>query len=91
MISFQPKLQFRALSAAFVLLTWTFTSKKKSLNIRWWDAENVIGNQKSGVLSTFFKRIGLKKGRDASITVTARIRNIYVLKGRHVGLPFRNV
>lgn len=36
------------------------------------DAANVIGNQKSGELSHFFKRIGLKKGRCAAITATAR-------------------
>jgi transposase len=36
------------------------------------DASNVIGNQKSGELSHFFKRIGLKKGRSAAITATAR-------------------
>ena len=36
------------------------------------DASNVIGNQKSGELSHFFKRIGLKKGRCAAITATAR-------------------
>jgi transposase len=36
------------------------------------DAANVIGNQKKGELTNFFKRIGLKKGRCAAITATAR-------------------
>ena len=36
------------------------------------DAANVIGNQKNGALVAFFKRIGLKKGRGAAITATAR-------------------
>lgn len=36
------------------------------------DAANVIGNQKQGHLTNFFKKIGLKKGRGAAITATAR-------------------
>jgi len=36
------------------------------------DAANVIGNQKEGTLVNFFKRIGLRKGRCAAITATAR-------------------
>lgn len=36
------------------------------------DAANVIGNQKDGPLVHFFKRIGLRKGRGAAITATAR-------------------
>lgn len=36
------------------------------------DAANVIGNQKDGLLVHFFKRIGLRKGRGAAITATAR-------------------
>jgi transposase len=45
---------------------------KNPLAIAFRDAANVIGNQKSGELTTFFKRIGLKKGRGAAITATAR-------------------
>lgn len=36
------------------------------------DAANVIGNQKEGYLSSFFKKIGLKKGRLVAITATAK-------------------
>ena len=36
------------------------------------DAANVIGNQKEGPLTHFFKKIGLRKGRCAAITATAR-------------------
>ncbi len=36
------------------------------------DCANVIGNQKKGPLTDFFKKIGFKKGRCAAITATAR-------------------
>lgn len=36
------------------------------------DAANVIGNQRSGELTIFFKGIAFKKGRCAAITATAR-------------------
>ncbi len=36
------------------------------------DAANVIGNQKNGELTMFFKRIAFKSGRCAAITATAR-------------------
>lgn len=35
-------------------------------------AANAIGQQKSGALTRFFKRIAFKKGREAAITATAR-------------------
>lgn len=42
------------------------------LSIALRDCANVIGNQRSGHLTNFFKRVGLKKGRCAAITATAR-------------------
>lgn len=42
------------------------------LSIALRDCANVIGNQKSGNLQSFFKRISMKKGRCAAITATAR-------------------
>jgi transposase len=49
------------------------TPKGKSILARAFrDAANVIGNQKNGHLTNFFKKIGLRKGRGAAITATAR-------------------
>lgn len=45
---------------------------KNPLGLALRDAANVIGNQKTGQLVHFFKRIGLRKGRGAAITATAR-------------------
>jgi transposase len=45
---------------------------KNTLALALRDATNVIGNQKQGYLSSFFKKIGLKKGRFTAITATAR-------------------
>ena len=44
------------------------------------DAANVIGNQKEGPLVNFFKRIGLRKGRCAAITATARKLAVIIFK-----------
>ena len=44
------------------------------------DAANVIGNQKEGPLTNFFKKIGLRKGRCAAITATARKLAVIIYK-----------
>jgi transposase len=44
------------------------------------DAANVIGNQKQGPLTNFFKKIGLRKGRCAAITATARKLAVIIYK-----------
>ena len=68
---------------------------KKPLAIAFRDAANIIGNQKNGALTTFFKRIGLKKGRGAAITTTARkIAVIFynmVTKNKHTIQRFLNI
>lgn len=45
---------------------------KNALALALRDAANAIGNQKEGPLVNFFKRIGLRKGRGAAVTATAR-------------------
>ena len=45
---------------------------KNALSIAFRDAANVIGNQKGGPLTSFFRKMGLKKGRLVAITATAR-------------------
>lgn len=52
------------------------------------DAANVIGNQKEGVLVNFFKRIGLRKGRGAAITATARKLATIIFKMIKDKLPY---
>lgn len=45
---------------------------KNQLALALRDAANVIGNQRDGHLSAFFRKIALKKGRAAAVTATAR-------------------
>lgn len=53
---------------------------KNPLSQAFRDAANVIGNQKEGPLVNFFKKIGLRKGRCAAITATARKLAVIIFK-----------
>jgi hypothetical protein len=61
---------------------------KNPLGLALRDAANVIGNQKTGQLVHFFKRIGLRKGRGAAITATARKMATIIYKMVKEGQPY---